>query len=123
MKATELLNKYRLDLKRNERQREVCIERGEKTTKLRNQAKGLRACIANLENNVEVLDTLKARTYYVVEIAGEGRASSHKAIMVTDWDCGAVTVFNDTYDEGKIRQYRIESIRYIEIISEIEGMK
>lgn len=76
------------------------------------------------------LDGLKERVYYQIWIKWRGSNCEHRAIMVTDFGQGVypnrkimptthVTIFNDSYEDGKIEKLPINMIYWFEVEKEL----
>lgn len=78
-KGTELLESYKKELERIERQRETCRRLEQNTSKLKNKSRLYRGIIKRLEATVEEVNKLKTNTYYSACIS-TGQAS-HNVIL------------------------------------------
>lgn len=122
MKGTKLLEKYKTELSRTEKQKETCKNLGQNTTKLKNKIKGYRKVIENLERNIDAINKLKTNTYYSIKISHRSSNIAHTAIMYVRFDIRDIVIFNPTY-ETMSEKYCVEEIYYFDILRELTEMK
>ena len=122
MEGDKLLEYFKLELARTEREREICRELKCNTTKLKNKAKTYRKIVENLERNVDAINSLKTHTYYSIKVAYRSSNVEHSAIMYVGFNIRDIVIFNPTY-ETMSERYCIEEIYKFEVLRELIEMK